>query len=605
MAQLCEFYNLPEIVRKNMAILVNFWENIILEGGGFFATTFFNLNAKEKYARHWAVVAIVFSLFGVIVWRLVDLSHISRDKYYQSMERTRRSITTTAARRGTIFDRNFEVLASNEAIVVLGVDPYAADAEKDLAKICTLGEILGIDARDVLEKFTKRKKIVRGKVKKIHWVPICEMESESLHAAIKAMKIRGVYGVQARRRLYPFGRMMAHVTGFVNRAGVASCGVERYMNFYLGGQDGYIESERDGSARELVHYRKKEFQSRDGCSVVLTIDKNIQKIVSDEIDALVENFSPKSVSIIVSEVTTGEILALANYPDYDPNEFWRFPQESMKNLAVCSIYEPASIFGIVAMSFGLERGLVDEETVFDCTQATNTNRGKVIPMPKDQGYHGKLTFTEAVRKSNSRAVAQVALKIGEQNFYDCVCAYGFGEKAGYGFDGESKGIVHPVADWDLLAVIHVATGRAIGVVPLQVHCAMATIANDGLLLKPNLFKCVSDEDAEILTVGPVIRRRVISRQTAARMRSVLHNPDADQLKNGIEFAGKAGLSKKIGSDGAYISSHSGFFPVNAPKIAITVVIDGAEVEDAMTPGSAISLVVFRSIAERISRYLSL
>jgi cell division protein FtsI/penicillin-binding protein 2 len=502
-----------------------------------------------------------------------------------------------------------EVLASDEIKITLGVDPYAADLEKDLQKICTLSEILGINAKDVLAKFSRNSEATDGRVKKIQWVPICEIDSDSLYAEIKAMKIHGLYGLKARRRAYPFGQIMAHITGFVNGDNVAICGVERYMNFYLGGQDGYVESEKDGGSRELVQYRKKEFRCRDGSDVVLAIDKNIQKIVHEEVEKLVEKFSPTAVSAIVSEVTTGEILSLVNYPNYDPNNYGKFPIESMKNLAVSSIYEPASVFKIVAMSFGLEYGLVSEETVFDCTQSTITSRGKKISLPKDHTPFDKLNFVEAVRKSSNRASAQVATMIGEQNFYDCVRAYGFGEKAGYGFDDESKGILFPVSKWDALTVTRLAMGHAIGVVPLQMHCAMSVIANDGILLKPNLFRSVMDGSEKFLSAEPTVRRRVISQQTAMRMRKVLHNPERGTLENGIKFAGKTGTGQKI-IDGKYshsrhTSSYSGFFPMDTPKVVVTVIVDDAQVSTGIAWGSRVSLPTFKNIAERIAQYLDL
>jgi cell division protein FtsI/penicillin-binding protein 2 len=567
------------------------------------------LEIFKNSVRHFFLAAITSLLFGIAIWRVLDLSYINREKYYKTLEKVRLSITTIPARRGAILDRNFETLALDETKIILGVDPFVADPDGDLKKIYDLAEFLEMDVEDVLKNFAKRRAIVDGAVKKIRWVPICEIDSESLYSAVKSMGIRGVYGVKNRGRTYPFGRAMAHVVGFVNRENVPVCGVERYMDFYLRGQDGYIESEKDGSARELVQYRKKELPIKNGNDVVLTIDKNIQWIAYDEAENLVKNFSPRLVSIIVSEATTGDILALVNYPNYDPNSYWEFPVESMQNLAVCNVYEPASVFKIVVTSFALEYGLANEGTVFDCTQATLVHRGKKITIPRDHTPFDKLTLVDAVRKSSNRAVAQLAVQIGEQGFYKCVKEYGFGEKAGYGFDGESAGILFPVSKWDGLTVTRMAMGHAIGVVPMQVHGAMSVIANGGILLKPNLFKCVMDGNVEILSMKPVIKRRVISPQTAVRMRKILHNPQSGKLANGIEFAGKTGTGQKI-IDGQYshtrhTSSYSGFFPADAPRIVITVVVDDAKVGSGIAWGSVVSLPVFKNMAERIAQHLDL
>jgi cell division protein FtsI/penicillin-binding protein 2 len=168
------------------------------------------------------------------------------------------------------------------------------------------------------------------------------------------------------------------------------------MDFYLQGQDGYIESEKDGRTMELVQYRKEAILCKDGNDVVLTIDKNIQTIVHDEVSQLVEKFSPQSISVIVSEVLSGEILALVNDPDYDTNNYGNSPPENIKNLAVCNAYDPGSVFKIIAMSFGLEYGLIDEDSLFDCTLTSVMNRGRKIIMPKDQISFDRLTFVEAI-----------------------------------------------------------------------------------------------------------------------------------------------------------------------------------------------------------------
>jgi cell division protein FtsI/penicillin-binding protein 2 len=280
----------------------------------------------------------------------------------------------------------------------------------------------------------------------------------------------------------------------------------------------------------------------------------------------------------------------------------------MKNLAVCNVYEPASVFKIVPMSFGLEYGLVDEESVFDCAKATILSGGKAVPMPRDHSPFDRLTFVEAVRKSSNRAAAQVAVLLGEQNFYDCIRAYGFGEKIDLMGDAESAGILPPPSKWDALAITRIAMGHSIGVVPLQIHCAMSVIANDGVLLRPNLFKCVRDGGMEILSTKPAVRRRVISQRTAMRMRKILHNPALGNVR-GLEFGGKTGTGQKI-IDGKYSHSHhtssyGGFFPVNVPKVVITVVVDDAHVERGVAWGAVVALPAFKNMAEKIAQYLDL
>lgn len=566
-------------------------------------------SSVETRKRFWFVIFCVAMLFCIIGWRIIHLSYFNRDHYLKTLQQTRRAHYTIPAYRGMILDRNGEILAFDAKKIIIGVDPYSADADKDLQKIHTMAEILSLNPQSIIKKFKKKRTVSTKKSRKIRWIPICEIHSESLYEAISSLRIKGVYGIRKTNRAYPIGKIAGHITGFVNHDGTAVSGVERHMDFYLRGQDGYVESERDGNLKELLQYRTKDIPSKNGYNVTLTVDKKIQQLAYEEMHKLVDKFNPCGVSIIVSDVATGELLAMVNYPEYDPNNYGKYPLENMKNLAVCNVYEPASVFKIVAMSFGLEYNLVNEDTIFDCTIPTAINRGRNIKLPKDHTPFDKITFVEAMRKSSNRAAAFTALMIGEQQFFDCVKSYGFGEKAGYGFDGESAGILFPPSKWDAMTITRMAMGHAIGIVPLQAHCAMSVIANNGILLRPNIFHSVSDNGTDIITMQPIVKRRVISQNTAERMRNVMHNPNNGTLPSGIKFGGKSGTGQKLVngkySHNRHTSSYSGFFPVDTPQIVITVIVDDAHVERGIAWGSTVSLPTFKSLAERIVQYLDL
>jgi cell division protein FtsI/penicillin-binding protein 2 len=327
----------------------------------------------------------------------------------------------------------------------------------------------------------------------------------------------------------------------------------------------------------------------------------------------VENFDPKSISAIVSDVATGEILALANYPTYDPNSYWLFPIEAMKNSAVGAIYEPGVIVKIVSLSSALEYGVASEDTTFDCAEQSLMVGGEEIPLPQERSALGTLTLAEAVRSSSTRAAVRAAILLGEQRFYNCLRSYGFGEKVGYGFDGESAGLLSPIQKWDALAITRLPIGWAVCATPLQVHAAMSTIANDGVLLKPNLFKCVLDGGTTILTVESVAKRRVISHGTAIVMRRMMHDPPNGKLANGVEFCYAGGTGRKIVAGKcvpeARTFSMSGFFPVNVPKILLTLVVDEASVDKLRSFGevfaddSALILPQFKNMALKVSQYI--
>lgn len=309
---------------------------------------------------------------------------------------------------------------------------------------------------------------------------------------IEQLHISGLYGIEKERRIYPFGESCAHVTGFVNHDGIPISGVERYMDFYLRGQDGFISSEKDGRRRELVQYRTQNINTCNGYDITLTVDAKIQELVYHQIQQLVNEYSPQSASIIVSDVNTGEILAIGNYPSYNPNNYGKFLLDLMRNRAVSDVYEPGSTFKIVSASLALEYGLVNDDTTFNCSQNTTTNRGVVVKLPKDYTAFDKLSYVDVFRKSSNRGAVLMALMLGEDKLYEGIKRFGYGNKTGYGFDSEVNGILYSLKNWDTMAITRIPMGHCIAVTPMQTNFAMSVIASNGLQLSPQLFKSISD-----------------------------------------------------------------------------------------------------------------
>ncbi len=563
----------------------------------------------NKKIRFCVIIFIVTVCFLTLTYRILSLSYINRIKYLSSLTKARATFQKYSAKRGNILDRNGQVLATSSSKLILGIDPYAANIAKDKDKITILSDLLNISTEKILEKFTK-KKIVRGnKIYKSRWVELCIFEEKELLKTIEQLKISGLYGIEKELRFYPFGEQCAHITGFVNHDGIAVCGVERYMDFYLRGQDGFISSEKDGLRRELVQYRKQIIKSNDGYDVVLTIDAKIQQMVHKQLQELANKYSPKSASIIVSDPTTGEILAIGNYPTYDPNNYGKYSFDTMRNRAISDLYEPGSTFKIVTSSLAMECGLVNENTIFDCSQDTVTNRGISVKLPKDHTFFKELSYTDVIRKSSNRGVALMAIMLGEKKLYEGIKQFGYGTKTGYGFDSESSGLLYPPNKWDAMTITRLPMGHCIAVTPIQTNYAMSVIANNGVLLMPQLFKSICKSNKPVLKFYPKLRHHVLSKETSARMRTILNNPYYGKMNKSITYCGKSGTAQKI-INGKYshehhVASFSGFFPAEYPKIVITVVVDDAKVESGITWGSRISLPVFKSLAEEISTYLNL
>jgi cell division protein FtsI/penicillin-binding protein 2 len=565
--------------------------------------------AFKRTFRFCAVIFAIALCFCVLIYRILDLSYFDRSRYLAILKRTRHITKINFAKRGNILDRNGEILATSLLKIVIGVDSYAANAEKDGKKILVLADILNVPPESLLEKFSRKKKISTGKVSKLRWVPICQIDEIELLRAIEQLGIKGVYGVHKCVATYPFGSTCAHITGFVNHDSEAICGTEKYMDFYLRGQDGFVISEKDGLNRELVQCRTQNIPASDGFDVTLTIDIRIQQMVADELKNIADTFHPKCASIIVSDAATGELLAIGNYPTYDPNNYGKYSSNGMRNRAVSDIYEPGSVFKIVSSSLAFEYGLVSDDTVLDCSQGTIVNRGIVVKLPRDHTPFGKLSYPDIIRRSCNRGIALMASMLGEQRMYDGAKLFGFGSKTGLGFGSESSGILYPLEKWDAMTITRFPIGHCIAVTPIQMHYAMAVFANGGMLFAPQLFKSISAGEETILKFAPRIRHRVLSKATADHLRGILNNPYYGKLKCNMAYCGKTGTTQKI-INGKYshkrhIGSFSGFFPADRPKVVVTVVVDDAHVKSGLAWGRVVAWPAFKSLAEKIHQYLDL
>ena len=560
-------------------------------------------DSVNNLCRFYVVVVGIVLVFCAIGYRLVDISYLRRNEYLVEVEQTHKSHKFLYAKRGKIVDCNGSVIATSKNYIEIGVDAFAAKPKKDTARIEKLAEILGIEFNELIRAFDRKKFVSGEKIKKVRWLKVAEIEKEEIFDEIKALKISGIKGVRRERREYVNGHVFCHVTGFLNKDGEAQCGVEKYMDFYLAGQSGFIDTEKDGKQNELAQYRYSHVEPKNGCDVMLTIDSRVQHIVYDEVQKLVKEYSPEWVCAIVSDAETGEVLGLVNYPDYDTNCYWKFDFDNMRNRAISDVYEPGSVFKIVASSLALEAGLVNERTMFDCTQKFIRYNGRNVSLPNDHKDFGRMSLVDVMRKSSNRGAAMMAMMLGDKNFYNGVRSFGFGELVGYGFDSEVKGILNPPSKWDGLTISRMPMGHAIAVTPLQVHYAMSVLASDGTLFSPQLFKKISDGSSDIAKFNPRVRHDVISRRTAVRMREMLFNPNNKPLKNGINFCGKTGTAQKIingqYSHSQHVSGFSGFFPVEKPKIVITIVVDSAHVNSGIAWGSRISEPAFVDLAARL------
>ncbi len=389
--------------------------------------------------------------------------------------------------------------------------------------------------------------------------------------------------------------------GFVGLDNAGQAGIEQFYNQKISGEPGKLFLETDSRGRA---YESFEAQSKPGQNVILTIDQMVQFRAEQALTAAVEQSRAKSGTAIVLDPRTGEILALANAPTFDPNSPGAAKSETRINQALEYDYEPGSTFKIVAYSAAIEKGLVKPDDKIDCQMGSITVAKRVI---HDHHPFGVLTVAEALAKSSNVGAIKLALKVGDSSMYDFIKLYGFGARTGVELPGETAGLVRPLSRWQQSSIGSIAMGQEIAVTPLQVAAAFATVANGGVRVAPHLVREIRAANGATVYRPNPEQRRVISTDTASALKGMLEgvtlNGTARKAQlDGYTAAGKTGTAQKIDprtrgySATKYVASFVGFAPVQNPEVVIIVVID----EPAGSHhGGDVAAPVFREIAEQI------
>ena len=621
------------------------------------------------------LASLVVAMFAGVGARLVWLHVIDRDDLLRSVNEARRQLISDSARRGDIVDDHGALLATSRSVVVLGVDPQFVRGE-DAGKLAQLASLIGVPLQDVERICTTKTRSTgaatgarapapesrvitlmapagaqppaaapdadapatddteldepdRDDNRPIRWAKLSDQVPESVYKSVTELGVRGVYGRRVYRRDYPLNEMAAHIIGYVDSQEHPMAGMEHFADFYLRGENGWLESEKDGKSRELAQFRTREVPAVDGYNVSLSIDATVQRIVEDELAKVAQQYDPLKATIIVSDPRTGFILALANYPSFDLNTFNKLApadQRRMRNVAVADEYEPGSVFKIVAVAGALNEGLVTPRTEFDCNLEKIDYNGVTRSLPRDDDrYDHPLTVAEIISHSSNKGAAQLAMRLGDRRFYDYARAFGFGQHTGFPVGGEVTGNLKAPEKWDSMTITRMPMGQSVTATALQMQQAMGVIASGGLLLKPQIIREIYDSGGErVYKFSRVEERRVISEQTAQTMARLLtgvvsaEGTAIEATIPGFEVAGKTGTAQKLEpvtlpsgatvlrySDRHDVASFVGFFPASSPQVSIAVIIDDA---DARCPGGkawghAVAAPVFKRLGERLIPYL--
>ncbi|MEX0682372.1 MAG: penicillin-binding protein 2 [Dehalococcoidia bacterium] len=556
--------------------------------------------------RVWAVVCAIVLGTLVVTLRLVQLQIIDHDQYAEEARLTHYGQDTLTDRRGALLDRNGYPLAASEAAYNVMVERRAwTDVTKAAAAANELAIITGVPATEMLSIVTDTD---------VFEVPVARGLNYEQAAAVRELGLNGVRLLEGSRRVYPEGNLAAQLMGFVGQDNSGLSGLEIDLDSILGGSPGEVTYERDGLGNQLAFGERSEVPAQPGNNVVLSLDRYVQRIAEQELDRAIKDHKAEGGTVIVVKPETGEVLAMASRPTFDVTKqdlSDGSKQALYRNRAITDTYEPGSVFKLITMSAAIDLGLVTPGTWWYDEGVLHLNQWSIYNW--DFSTNGSQTVQQILTKSLNTGAAWLASLCGPEGFYDYVHRFGFGVSSASGLSGEVDGRVRtPETDPDGWSAVDMATnsfGQGIAVTPLQMAMAVAAIANDGMLMKPQLVKeIVGPLGAQ--TVQPETVRQVMTPESARNLLDMM-GVVADTTSTlyldvpGYNVGGKSGTANIAEENGgyrpdAYISSYAGVAPLEDPQIAVLVKID--EPKDVPW-GSAVAAPVFSTLANKVLAYL--
>jgi cell division protein FtsI (penicillin-binding protein 3) len=563
------------------------------------------MNLKQIFRIRLAVIAfIICILFLSLSFRLFAL-HLYSGGHRKESGSSYNIKTKLHSPRGRIFDRNGQLLALDIVQKNIYADPLMVVSNKAVAKASkAFSNILNIPAAILAERLNQPKKrfiFVAG-----YGCTISQEQSEY----IESLNLPGIYTEDVLVRSYPNGSSMCHVLGFVNLAGDGSTGIELQLDKYLRSSPGIRVSQVDARGQELYDRRSLNIESHKGADVYLTIDRNIQYIAETALQELAAEHKPKAAYAIVQKVSNGAILAMANIPAFDLNEFRNSDKVQRRNRSVANVYEPGSTFKIITVSSAIDCGIVSPDDMFDCENGSWYYHGKPL-----NDYHAfeKLSVADILKKSSNIGAAKIALKLGNHNLYEYLRRYFIGRKLEIDLPGEQMGLLRSVNEWSKLSPTRIAMGYEVAVTALQMLNAMCTIANNGRLMRPYCIDSITTPEGKtVFKHQPMILSQPITEQTAVVMQKLLKRVTDEggtgyrARVKGYQVAGKTGTAQKAvkgGYTNEYMASFVGFLPAFAPEIGIIVVVD--EPSGSVHTGGTVAAPVFKQIAKETVNYLGI
>jgi len=555
---------------------------------------------REKWARiRIIMIGTVFGLlFLTVVGRAFYLQILQHEDLVKKADKQHEHRVDLTQARGSILDRNGTTLAES-----INMDSCYAEPRriKDVdGTAAVLAPILGVTKDELIAKLSVNKSFI--------WVE--RWLAPEIATRVRNMKLPGIGFAPESKRFYPNMEIAAHVVGFTGRDPNGLEGIELKYDSTILGNAGYMITERDALGRNIAIKKTVIKNSSPGKSVILTLDKTIQFIAEKELAKAVKESNAKSGMALVMESDTGRVLAMANYPTFNPNAYSRYSLAQLRNQSVTDSFEPGSTFKVFTVAAALDAGTIKSTDVYNCENGSYRIADRII---RDDHPQSRLTVSEIIKYSSNIGSAKIGLKMGEEKLSSYLRSFGFGSRTGIDLPGETPGNLKK--QWYGVELATATFGQGVSLSTIQLATALSAIANGGNLMRPYLVEQILDDSGTVMQkFEPQVVRRVISPDTAQKVTKMMETVTVDggtgtrAALDGYLVAGKTGTAQKVDpvtrtySPTKRIGSFVGFVPADKPKLTIAVIIDEPQ---GVKYGGVVAAPAFRVIAQNTLAYLKI
>lgn len=540
----------------------------------------------------------IFCFMGTLILRIAYLQIIEHEFFKTKSTIQLKKLIKLYPHRGFIFDRNMIPLALTQSSYAAFLVPDKLDHPEEIVQ--TISSILNLDNQDILQKVQTTKG-------SFLWLK--RQLSKSEYTQLKEKNLKHIGFIKTEKRVYPKGNFASHVLGFVGIDNQGLGGLEHKFDSFLRGTPGKVILEKDPNGYPLLSGEKVAFPPYDGNHLVTTLDEFIQYISQKYLEEAISENNAEKGQIIVMNPQNGDILAMAAYPNFDPNNEETI---SKKNPCISDVYEPGSVFKLITFAIALEHEVITPKTILQVPEELQLKNVIISEAHKrSKGESDMKTSSEILEQSLNVGTSLISIKLGEEKLYEGIKAFKIGDLTGIELPAESKGLVRPLKNWSGVDIAMISFGQGIAVTPIQMISAVAAIANNGIYVKPRILQYMTNANFETLKAIPISKIRLnFKEKTMSQLKEMMKNvvekgTGVPAKLEGYSIAGKTGTSQKpringLGYEaGKYVASFVGFFPVEKPRYVILVIIDSPK---KSIYGSTVAAPVFRKITKDIIQY---